>query len=247
MRNLDSRCRVRAEDGEDVLTVRVAPRMTSRPPMNQAKQNRLSRIPHGRPATRQASSTYLKPNADGTLLLDWSKVEPPSQVYVAEHAAVKVHRGAVGMFFAQSRPGKTDRLLTRLELRYPFEHFYREFWKNSREFHERLRTTMLKYAALAPKDEERVDATGDADQIAFMCVNYNMAAQTGSESMMDFYHVSPRSSFQYERTRDLSMFEFDPKVRVQLTSWEMLHIMDECDAVAKVIGPQLPAIERKEG
>jgi hypothetical protein len=216
--------------------------------MNQAKQNRLSRIPTGRTPVRQPSSNYLKPIGDGSVLqLDWSKVDPPTQVYVAEHAAVKIHHGAVGMFFAQSRPGKMEKLLTRLELRYPFEHFYREFWTNSREFHQRLRTNIEKFGPLAPKDEDRVDAKGDAEQIAFMCVNYCVCAQTGSESMIDFYHVSPRSSFLYGQTKDLSMFEFEPKVRVQLTSWEMLHIMDQCDGLAKEIGPQLPPIEKKEG
>jgi hypothetical protein len=215
--------------------------------MNQAKQNRLSRIPTGRTLARQPTSNYLKPIGDGSLLqLDWSKVDPPAQVYVAEHVTVKIHRGAVGMFFAQSRPAKAEKLLTRLELRYPFEHFYREFWLNSQDFHQRLRTNMEKYAALAPTADERVDGTGDAEQIAFMCVNYCMCAQTGSESMMDFYHVSPRSSFLYEHTKDLSMFEFEPKVRVQLTSWELLHMMDECERLAKVIGPQLPPIEKKK-
>jgi hypothetical protein len=174
--------------------------------------------------------------------VDFSKLSAPTNVYDADLAWI-VHRpGAVSLFFAKRSLGEENELRTRLELRYPPENLVHHFWRNSRDFHGRLRQFVEKW----PKDQAReaVDATKwKAQRDHSEWVNFEAIAHAGTEATLDFYLLPPPVVARFSKGLGSAGLKVSPVVRVHMTSFELLRLLDSAaDVVAEIEG-YLPKIE----
>ena len=178
-----------------------------------------------------------------SIQIDGSRLEPPRDIYRAHLAWVEHSPGSMCLLFATRDRDDPKRLKTRLELAYPVECFLRHFWKNSREFHERL----TKFAEPWPSDPKRnemrpetMSSVKDHAQI----VNFDSIAHSGTEASIDFFHLPPSAVARYARNQATSGLELVPIVQIQLTTFELLQLLDSCRPVAEAIAAYLPQDER---
>lgn len=180
---------------------------------------------------------------DRTINVDMTKLPTPPNVYDADYAWIEHRPGTVSLFFGKRNRDEADQLRTRLELRYPPENLVGHFWGNSRQFHEKLR----EFAGKWPKDEERsgvnptrMRAVKEHSEWA----NFDAMAHAGTEASIDFYLMPPSGIARFARGQGSAGLKFAPIVRVQLTIFELLRLLDETANVVKQIEGYLPKRDR---
>ena len=176
---------------------------------------------------------------DRSINVDMTKLSAPSNVYDADFAWI-VHRpGSVSLFFAKRNLEEDTELRTRLELRYPPENLVHHFWKNSRDFHQRLR----KFIEHWPKDEKRDQldpSKWKAQKDHSEWVNFEAMAHAGTEAALDFYVLSPTGLARFSRGQGSSGLAVQPIVRVQMTIFELGRLLDSAAEVVTAIEAYLP-------
>jgi hypothetical protein len=200
-----------------------------------------SSVPYAAPSSHE----YLVLNGDGTISVDPTKLEPPQNIYSAEHAWVEASEGSVNLIFAQGADPE-NRLLSRLKIAYTLEHFYLQLWVPSREFHQKLKDNVAKLPTLAVEDSKQDVKMWKADQHATLCVNYSFFVQAGSDAVLDFYNLTPNAMFLFGRTQDLRKLAFEPKARVQISSHELLRLLDSCSALADEMKPKVELFQQSQ-
>jgi hypothetical protein len=176
--------------------------------------------------------------ADG-IKVHWAKLRIPDKIYEADFAWITLRYGAVSIFFGKEDLDSPDTLRTRLEIRYPAEKFLNQFWKNSREFHERLRQHDNWSAGEGGRDglvPQRMKALKDHSESA----NFDFMARSGTEAVADFYYVSPTGVARLAQGMGAGGIRIDPVVRVQLVASELVRLLDAAQPVATQLTSQLP-------
>lgn len=202
-----------------------------------SKPDRASGLVPWRSAIGAYQEGAVEVVADG-LKLNWAKLRIPDRTYEADYAWVKVRHGAVSLFFGKEDLDTPETLRTRLEVRYPIEKFLQHFWKNSREFHGKLRQLPS-----WPPDEargtvapEKMRALKDHSE----CANFEYIARYGSESVMDFYYLPPSGIARLAQGMGGAGLRVDPVVRVQITMRELLRLLNAAEPVALELASQIP-------
>lgn len=181
---------------------------------------------------------------DKSISVDLAKLNAPTNRYDADYAWVE-HRPSdvsVSLFFAKrSRNEEGEQLRTRLELRYPPENLVNHFWANSRRFHKGLQA----FADLWPgrrdwrtahPDVRKWKATKDHSE----SVNLEAMAHAGSEATIDFYSFSPSGIAQYRKSGVSASLRIEPIVRVQLTVFELLGLLNDVEPIVDEVKRYLP-------
>ena len=202
-----------------------------------------------RPAHGSAGRVVEDPvsiGLDKTITVNLSKLLAPEKIYDAGYAWVEHRPGEVSLFFGKGNRDEPGTLRTRLEVRYPPENFLAHFWRNSREFHENLR----QFAAKWPKNEGRdaADPTSmKAPKEHSEWANFELMAHAGTEASMDFYLMPPSGIAQFARGQGSVGLKFSPIVRIQLTVFELVRLLDAAAEVVSQIEKYIPKPELGAG
>lgn len=176
---------------------------------------------------------------DRTIKIDLSKLIAPTNLYDADFAWIVHRTGSVSLFFAKQSYGEDESLRTRLELRYPPENLVHHFWKNSREFHARLRQFVEKWPQDLKRPELRPDSWKSARDHSDW-VNFEAISHAGTEATIDFYQLPPPGLAKFNRGLGSDGLKVVPIVRVQTTSFELLRLLDAAAEVVTAIEKYLP-------
>ena len=182
---------------------------------------------------------------DKTITINLAKLAAPDRIYDADFAWIEHRPGAVSLFFGKRNRDVPDSLRTRLEVRYPPENLLGHFWRNSREFHEKLRTFIAKW----PKDDSRDKvnpATMTAPREHSEWSNFEGMAHAGTEASIDFYFMPPSGVARFAQGQGSAGLKLTPVVRVQLSSFELVRLLDAAEPVVKEIEKYVPKSERAE-
>ena len=176
---------------------------------------------------------------DKSINIDLAKLPPPTNIYDADFAWVEHTPGKSTLFFAKRSRDEENQLRTRLEIRYPAENLVRQFWKNSRTFHDKLEQFTSKW----PKDESREHMEPmkmKAQKEHSEWANFEAMAFAGTEACIDFYRLPPAGIAMFARGQGSSGLRSNPVVRVQLTVFELLRLLDATRSVVLEIEKYLP-------
>ena len=175
-----------------------------------------------------------------------SKLPAPSNVYDADFAWIEHRLRAVSLFFGKRDRENTKQLRTCLEIRYPPENLVKNFFGNSREFHEGLKL----FAAKWPLDDERnnfdpsrLKSSREHSEWA----NFEGMAHAGTEASIDFYQMPPTGIARFAKGQGSSGLKLTPVVRVQMDVFELLRLLDDTVESVERIRDYLPRLEDEKG
>jgi hypothetical protein len=177
--------------------------------------------------------------------IDMSKLPQQQKIYDADLAWIEHHPGDVRLLFGKLNNMTRASLRTRVEVRYPVECFYKHWWMNSRGLHERLR----EYAKRWPQDEELArlqPGKMEAEKEHSEWANFDYMAHSGTEAVVDFFHLSPAGLARFAKSASVRDLELEPVLRVQLIFGELLTLLDRCADVVSEIESYLPSNFREE-
>lgn len=200
---------------------------------------RIERRPTGRNQPLVVSGDPITVGPDRTISVDATKLPTPPNLYDADVSWVEHRPGSVSLFFAKLNRDEPDKLRTRLELRYPAESLVRQFWRNTRGFHERIK----EYAQKWPVDQARQALTPGSmasgrDHSEW--ANFESIAHAGTEASIDFYLMPASGVARFASGQGSSGLRFAPVVRVQLTIFELVRLLDATEPVVKQVREYLP-------
>ena len=175
----------------------------------------------------------------GSVRIDLEALAAPANVYDADFAWVQERHGAISLFFAKQQVNASA-LRTRIEIRYAYEPFVDHLWKNSREFHERLK----KYTTRFQKNETR-DALDpahmNADKEHSDWANFEVIAHSGTQASLDFFRLPTTGIARFVLSKSSSGLVVDPILRVNTTADELCRLLDMCDPIAERVKAFLPS------
>jgi len=205
---------------------------------------RLERRPAAGSQGAVVTSDPITVGPDRTINVDLGKLPAPAKEYDADFAWIVHQVGRISLFFAKRDLNQPDKLRTRLEVRYPPENLVGNLWRNSREFHARLR----KYVERWPADEQR-DSVDPSKMVSARdhseCANFEAMAHAGTESAIDFYSMPAAGIARYASGQGSSGLTFTPIVRVQLSVFELIRLLDATTPVVEQINAYLPKLESR--
>ena len=182
--------------------------------------------------------------ADKTIYIEQAKLEPPDRIYDADHAWIMHSPMRVSFVFAKKRLDNPSKLRTRLEIRYPAEGFARHFWKNSREFNTKLDAFVSEWPPLPQRSSLRLDAPADKDHSEW--ANFDCMAFAGSEGVIDFYQLSVPGIARFAKGQGSAGLRITAIVRVQLTAFELSHLLEKAGEAIQEVVLYLPKKEREK-
>lgn len=200
------------------------------------KQQRMARIVQG-----SADAIVARPEMpfvlrnDQGLFINTAQLETPSQIYDADVAWVERKRSGVSLYFAKlSYPDSNPPIfLSRLEVRYSLEAFQAHFWKNSRDFHKKMKDGPVG-KELADRGEPAFSpSTIKTEKAHSMWANFELMSHSGGEACVDLYHINPRTMALFQRDKDATKMDLMSVARVLLSSVELLALLDSCDPIIK--------------
>lgn len=217
--------------------------------MSKHRGKELTRF-QGRPGRSAASVTRVSGDpvtlgADGSILINTALLPPPEKIYDADVAWVRRGRGYVSFFFGKANIDDLSRLRTRLEIKYPPEGFVRHFLRNSREFHESLRTEVKNWpeeGLLSPLNGPDMQAEKDHSDWA----NFDYMARAGSQGTIDFFTLPVAGLVRFTQGHGSSGLIAVPVVRVQLSVLELSSLLDASQALADEVRRQVPVAWLKD-
>jgi hypothetical protein len=195
-------------------------------------------------STAQIVQDPITIGLDKTINVDATKLPPPPNVYDADSAWIEHRPGEVSIFFVK-RSRDSDTLRTRLEIRYPPENLVGHFWKNSRDFHDGL-TAYVERWSLQQQDPRPDASRLKAEKEHSEWANFDIMAHAGTEATIDFYQLPPPGIAQFTRGQGSHGLRFVPIVRIHLTIFELLRLMNSMAEVVEVIQGYLPQPHSKE-
>lgn len=175
---------------------------------------------------------------DRSIKIDLSKLSAPTNLYDADLATIFHSDGEVSLFFAKKAIGEENKLRTRIELRYPPENLVHHFWKNSRDFHVRLRQFAEDWPKKKALEADLRSWSSARDHSEW--VNFEAMSHAGTEATIDFYQLPPPGIARFNQGLGSGNLQIVPIVRVQLTVFEMLRLLDATAPVVAEIERYLP-------
>jgi len=177
---------------------------------------------------------------DRTITIDMAKLPPPSNAYDADFAWIEHKPGDVRLFFAKRNRDDPKRLRTRLELRYPPESLLGHFWRNSREFHERMKAFTQQWPQAGGERDKFQPEQMPADKEHSEWSNFEMMAHAGTEALIDFYTLPVSGIAMFVKGQGSSGLKMTPIVRVQLSVFELNRLLDSMEPIVDEIRRNLP-------
>jgi hypothetical protein len=174
-----------------------------------------------------------------SIKIDMGKLPTPQNVYDADYAWIEHHPGNASLFFAKRNSGEEGTLRTRLEVRYPVENLVGHFWRNSREFHQKMK----EFSDLWPADPERLGVSPSSMKTLkehSEWANFETMAHAGTEAVVDFFSLPPLGLARFAKGQGSEGLVLIPVVRVQTTVFELTRLLDTAGAVVQEIESYLP-------
>ena len=190
-------------------------------------------------------SPFVLDAAQRTISIKASRLQAPQNIYDADLAGIEHRVGDVRLFFGKLKRAVPDSLRTRIEIRYPVETFYKHFWNNSRDFHERIRAYMEQWPSTKELKRPRLSEM-ETDKDHSEWANFDYMAHSGTEGAIDFFHLPPGGLARFAKTGSVDDLELEAILRVQLSVGELLAFLDSCTAIAAEVESYLPPGMRKE-
>jgi hypothetical protein len=183
---------------------------------------------------------------DKSIRIDMSKLPAPLIVYDADVAWIEHLTGRVSLLFGKLSRNDQNRLRTRLEIRYPPEDFLRAFWGNSRDFHGRLGVSCKMWPSDPARDNLNPEAfPSDKDHSEW--VNFDAMCHAGTEASIDFFILPAAAVARFAQGKGSADLKLAPVVRVNLSAFELLRLLDQTRTVAETVESYLPEIYRVGG
>lgn len=184
--------------------------------------------------------------ADRTIKVNIGLLPPPQRSYDADVAFVKRQHGYVAFYFGQLNEGRADNLRSRVKLKYTNEMFVHHYWKHSRDFHEDLRTQIVRWK----DDPLRLPAMDLSAMPAGMehseWVNFDYISRSNSQASFDFYHLPPSALAKFVKGQGSNELNLAPVLRVLTTVHVLLDLMNACEPIVDEVRPLLPLFEDLE-
>jgi hypothetical protein len=182
---------------------------------------------------------------DNSINIDLMKIQAPTNVYDADYAWIAHRPGNISLFFGKRDVGSEDTLRTRLELRYPPENLV-QHWKKLAEFYERAQKFIEKWPKDDLRDKQRpMEWKAERDHSEW--ANFETMAHSGTQASIDFYSLSPYGVAQFSMGRGSSQLIVTPIARVQMTTFELVRLLNLiAETVAEIEG-YLPRLTEGEG
>jgi hypothetical protein len=176
---------------------------------------------------------------DRMITIDMAKLPTPVISYDADFAWIEHRPGDLRLFFGKRSKDKPETLRTRLELRYPPEGLIGHFWRNSRDFHQK----MSEFAGRWPKDQARdsvnpAEMTADKEHSEW--ANFEAMSHAGTEALIDFYTLPVSGIAKFAAGQGSSGLTMMPVVRVQMTIFELTRLLDSMSSIVTEIENYLP-------
>jgi hypothetical protein len=175
-----------------------------------------------------------------SITVDMARLPTPPNAYDADYAWIEHSAGDVRLMFAKRNRDEPEKLRTRLEIRYPPESLVGHFWRNSREFHQKMKA----FASSWPQDDRRNQVrpeTLPAGKEHSEWANFDSMAHAGTEALVDFYTMPVSGIAKYVGGQGSSGLKMIPVVRVQLTVFELTRLLDSMESVVSEIERYMPA------
>lgn len=175
--------------------------------------------------------------------IDASRLQAPSRSYSADTGWVTYTPGQLSLYFAKRDITGPAVLPSRLEIRMPAEDFLRllvmsrSFYKLVRRQTDQWNPAVLQVSA--PPVGVRAERTHSE------WANFCYAAFSGSSASLDFHQMSIPGIARYSKNRDISGLSLTPVLRVQLSLFELLRLLDEGYALEGKIREDAPEEVRK--
>lgn len=199
---------------------------------------------HGKQAqsAELASRGYASVNPAGQIQIDTIKLPTPQNSYDADFCWAVLRLEAVSLFFAKQRISTENALRSRLELRFPVESFVKNFIEQSTEF--RLKLRKERESAYVPQDSSVVAKWMEAEteKEHSEWVNLDLIAYSGTQALLDFFHLPPIAMAQFAKTKSLSPVQVAPVVRVLTTSTELCKLLAMCEKIKDSIPPSVTGV-----
>ena len=174
--------------------------------------------------TRQYGALVVN-TAERSMTVDLSKLDAPDRAYDADYAWFEHEPGTTTLVFAKKESNTTERLRSRLEVRYAPENLLVSFWGNSRSFFTRAQ----KYVQQWSEDARRpVDPPRElpALQTHSEWATFTYISFSGTEAALDFCYVPAGTLLRILRGVASGGPKLTPVVRVQLTTFELVRLID---------------------
>ena len=121
---------------------------------------------------------------------------------------------------------------------------FRHLWKNSRRFHNSLKTFLNRWPSYPSDDLLEFDSLADQDHSEW--ANFDNMAFAGSGGAIDFYHLPPSGIARFAQGQGSSWLSVVPVVRVMLTAFELTQLLDRIGKIIPDIMFCLPEQERQQ-
>lgn len=177
--------------------------------------------------------------------VDSSKLTAPDRLYDADLAWISCKAARVSIYFAKKNLDDPQKLASRLEIRFPAEDFLTAFLNISRTFYETLKTYTQRWPVEVRASTSDAEKQLPAERSHSEWANFSHMAFSGSEASADFYHVPPSGIARYSKDRDTSGLDLRPVVRVLLTSFELLGVLDAATQLESELREVVPDVHRK--
>lgn len=177
---------------------------------------------------------------DRSITIDMAKLPQPTVSYDADYAWIEHKPGDVRLFFAKGTHDDQGRLRSRLELRYPPESLLGHFWRNSREFHERMKTFAAKWPDVRDDRDAVRPETFKAEKEHSEWANFESMAHSGTEALIDFYSLPVTGLARFVAGQGSDGLKIISVVRVQMTIFELTRLLDSMEQTVREIENYLP-------
>lgn len=175
-----------------------------------------------------------------SIKIDMAKLLAPTMVYDADCAWIEHRPGSASLFFAKKSRDEKETLRTRLEVRYPVENLVGHFWRNSREFHQKLKAFVDQWPAdAARRDVEPSSMKASKEHSEW--ANFEAIAHAGTEAVIDFYSLAAPGIARFAQGQGSEALVLTPVVRIMTTAFELSRLLDQTAAVIKEIESYFPA------
>jgi len=193
-------------------------------------------------SSRPGLPEYLRAHGNG-FQIDLGKLPLPTNSYVANVGWVVKEGTTVGVFFGNLDRDEPGRLKTRVELRFPQEAFL-NFWENSEEFFQGLKSLRTRLPALlwADATERNGFATMKAEKDHVVSASIGVLTNSGSLAEADFYDLPATDIFLSQKLNDLRRLEITPVLRIYSTTGVVGTILEASQPIADQIRPEVLAL-----
>lgn len=194
--------------------------------------------------TRQLGALVVN-LAENSYSIDASKLEAPARAYDADVAWIEQKPGSVSLMFAKLERDDPSHYRSRLEVRYPPENLLLSLWHISRSFFAKLERYVESWPEEARRPAE-VQQQLPAKLSHSEWASYTYMSHTGTEATIDFYHIPPGALARFLQRNDTSGLKVLPVVRVQLTTFELMNLVNRIHPLLDVIRESLPAGQHEQ-